>query len=106
MTQHEKKENLNTHVRTCKERGPFSSSFAGILASIYTTIFTILFVSIIAYNKTSSSASLIASLIASINSVLCSVFHCQEMFYSLQPDPGKLQIQPDNMMIQLMSLLS
>ena len=54
----EKKENLNTNVRTCKERGPFSSSFAGILASIYATIFTILFVSIIAYNKTSLSASL------------------------------------------------
>ena len=43
--------------------------------------------------------------VASVASLLCPVFQCQEMYYFLQQNQGSSKFQPDNMIIQLMSLL-
>ena len=66
---------------------------------MFVSVIASLFASVIANNKTSLSASFIAS-------QLCSVLQYQEMCYSLQQDPRKLQYQPGHMMIQLMSFLT
>ena len=92
-------------MRTCKERGPFRSSFASIFANIFTILFISIFASLLASLIANNKTCLTASYVASVISLLCLVFHCQEMYYFLQQDQGSSKFQPDNMMIQLKSLL-
>jgi hypothetical protein len=131
-TQQEKMENLETHVRTCKTRGPYSSSFSSF-ASIFASIFAILFVSIfsslfasaLANNKINLSARFIAvakqlcasfitvakQLCASFIAVakqLCASFiaAAKQLRSMFQCQEMCYMLQQDHqMMIQLMSLL-